>query len=171
MGKVVIQRNNFWAFFDGLIDFMALLAGVILIFITAAVCYTIGMRYLFTKTTIWLMQTTEYALLWIVFLATTWLLREGGHITTDVIYTHLNEKTKHYLDYIMFLIGGLTCAIMVYFGIDHMYECIIKGVTDVRGVTVPKWIIFIIIPVGSTLLTIQFFRMAWSKLIDIKTGR
>ncbi len=54
---------------------MAALAGVILIFITAAVCYTIGMRYLFTKTTIWLMQTTEYALLWIVFLATTWLLR------------------------------------------------------------------------------------------------
>jgi hypothetical protein len=31
---------------------MASLAGVILIFITAAVCYTIGMRYLFTKTTI-----------------------------------------------------------------------------------------------------------------------
>ena len=171
MEKVVIQRNKFWAFFDGLIDFMALLAGAILIFICAAVCYTIGMRFLFTKTTIWVMQTTEYALLWIVFLATTWLLREGGHITTDVVYTHLNEKTKHYLDYIMFLIGGVACAIMVYFGIDYMRECIIKGVTDVRGVTVPKWIIFIIIPIGSIFLTIQFFRMAWSKLIDIRAGR
>jgi C4-dicarboxylate transporter DctQ subunit len=171
MEKVVIQRNKFLAFFDGLIDFMALLAGAILIFICAAVCYTIGMRFLFTKTTIWIMQTTEYALLWIVFLATTWLLREGGHITTDVVYTHLNEKTKHYLDYIMLVIGGLACAIMVYFGIDYMRECIIKGVTDVRAVTVPKWTIFIIIPVGSILLTIQFFRMAWSKLIDIRTGR
>ena len=96
---------------------MAALAGVILVFITAAVCYTIGMRFLFTKTTIWIMQTTEYALLWIVFLATTWLLREKGHITTDIIYTHLNEKTKRYLDCIMFVIGGLACAIMVYFGI------------------------------------------------------
>jgi C4-dicarboxylate transporter DctQ subunit len=171
MEKVVIQRNKFWAFFDGLIDFMALLAGTILIFICAAVCYTIGMRFLFTKTTIWIMQTTEYALLWIVFLATTWLLREGGHITTDVVYTHLNEKTKHYLDCIMFVIGGLACAIMVYFGIDYMRECIVKGVTDVRAVTVPKWTIFIIIPVGSILLTIQFFRMVWSRLIDIRTGR
>ena len=82
--------KGFWRFFDRLIDFMALVAGVILVFITAAVCYTIGMRYLFTQTTIWIMQTTEYALLWIVFLATTWLLREEGHITTDLIYTHLN---------------------------------------------------------------------------------
>jgi TRAP-type C4-dicarboxylate transport system permease small subunit len=117
------------------------------------------------------MQTTEYALLWIVFLGTTWLLREKGHITTDVIYTHLNEKTKRYLDLVMFIIGGLACAIMVYFGIDYTRECIIKGITDVRGVTIPKWIIFIIIPIGSIFLTLQFFRMAWSRLIDNRTGR
>jgi TRAP-type C4-dicarboxylate transport system permease small subunit len=88
-------KKGFWRLFDKLLNVMAGLAGTILVFITAAVCYTIGMRFLFTKTTIWIMQTTEYALLWIVFLATTWLLRERGHITTDVIYTHLNEKTKH----------------------------------------------------------------------------
>ena len=163
--------KGFWKFFDKLSDIMAALAGVMLIFITAAVCYTIGMRYLFTKTTIWIMQTTEYALLWIVFLATTWLLRDKGHITTDVIYTHLNEKTKRYLDCIMFIIGGGACAFMVYFGIDYTRECIIKGITDVRGVTIPKWIIFVIIPIGSIFLTIQFFRMAWSRLIDHRTGR
>ncbi len=163
--------KKFWTFFDRLADGTAALAGVILIFITAAVCYTIGMRYLFTKTTIWLMQTTEYALLWIVFLATTWLLREKGHITTDVIYTHLNEKTKRTLDCIMLIIGGVACAFLVYFGIGYTRECIIKGITDVRGVTIPKWIIFIIIPIGSILLTIQFFRMAWSKFIDMRTGK
>ena len=161
--------NRFWTVFDRLINFLASLAGIILIFITAAVCYTIGMRYLFTKTTIWLMQTTEYALLWIVFLGTTWLLREKGHITTDIIYTHLNEKTKHYLDCIMLVIGGLACAIMVYFGVDYMHECITKGITDVRAVTIPKWTIFIIIPIGSIFLTIQFFRMAWSRLTDMSS--
>jgi C4-dicarboxylate transporter, DctQ subunit len=163
--------TKFWKFFDRLTDVMAALAGAILIFITAAVCYTIGMRYLFTKTTIWIMQTTEYALLWIVFLATTWLLREGGHITTDLIYAHLNMKTKRILDCIMFVIGGVTCVVMVYFGIDYTRECIMKGITDVRGVTIPKWIIFIIIPIGSILLTIQFFRMAWNRFVDKRTER
>jgi C4-dicarboxylate transporter, DctQ subunit len=161
----------FWLLFDKLLNGMAVLAGVILVFIVGAVCYTIGMRYFFRQTTIWIMQTTEYALLWIVFLATTWLLREGGHITTDIIYVHLNEKTKAYLDATMFFIGGLACAVMLYFGITYMYECITCNVTDVRAVTVPKSAVFVIIPIGSLLLTIQFLRMAWNRLSAARQGR
>ena len=163
--------KRFWKFFDRLSDIMAALAGVLLVFISAAMCYTIFMRFIFRRTTIWITPISEYALLWIVFLGTTWLLKEGGHITTDVIYVHLNEKTKHYLDLIMSIIGGLACAMLFYFGVVHMYDCIIHGVTDVRAITVPKSAIFVIIPLGSILLTIQFFRNAWSRLIDIRTGR
>ncbi len=163
--------KGFWAAFDKITEVMAGVAGVILVFICAAVCYTIGMRFFFRQTTIWIVQTTEYALLWIVFLGTTWLLREGGHITTDIIYSHLHEKTKHYLDCIMFVLSGLACVIMVYYGTTYMIECITRGVTDVRAVTVPKWTIFIIIPIGSILLTIQFFRMAWHKVVELRAGR
>ncbi len=161
----------FWRFFDKLLDVMAGAAGVILVFIVAAVCYTIGMRFFFKQTTIWIIQTTEYALLWIVFLATAWLLREGGHITTDIIYVHLTEKAKHWLNFIMGVVGGLVSAIMVYFGAEYTIDSIINGVTDVRAVTVPKAAIFIIIPIGSILLAIQFFRMAWDRLTGIREGR
>jgi len=161
--------KGFWKFFDRFLDGMAAAAGIILLFICAAVCYTIGMRFLFTKTTIWIIPITEYALLWIVFLATTWLLREGGHITTDILFAHLHEKTKHHLSCIIFGIGGVACAMMVYFGAVHLVDCTINRVTDVRAVTVPKSAVFIIIPVGFILLTVQFFRMAWSRFIDIRT--
>jgi C4-dicarboxylate transporter DctQ subunit len=163
--------ERFWRVFDRLSDLMAALAGVILVFITAAVCYTIGMRFLFRQTTIWIIPMTEYALLWIVFLGTTWLLREGGHITTDVVYVHLRSKTKRYLDFIMAVFGGLTCALLFYLGVVHLCDCMVHGVTDVRAITVPKSAIFIVIPVGSILLTIQFFRTAWGKLVEIRAGR
>jgi TRAP-type C4-dicarboxylate transport system permease small subunit len=165
------SKKFFWRLFDKLIDVMAALAGVILVFITAAVCYTIGMRFLFRQTTIWIIPMTEYALLWIVFLGTTWLLREKGHITTDIIYTHLNDKTKQTLDGIMSITGGLTCAAMLFLGVIHVCQCLAGGVTDVRAITVPKTAVFIIIPVGSILLTIQFFRMAWNRLTDIGKGK
>ncbi|HEY3275203.1 MAG TPA: TRAP transporter small permease [Syntrophorhabdaceae bacterium] len=161
----------FWGFFDRLLNAMAGLAGVILVFIVAAVCYTIGMRFFFKQTTIWIIQTTEYALLWIVFLATAWLLREGGHITTDIIYVHLSTKAKHYLNFIMSLVGALTCAIMLYYGAAYTYDCIINNVTDVRAITVPKAAVFVIIPIGSLLLTLQFLRIAWDRLHEIKAGR
>ena len=163
--------KTFWIFFDKLVDVMAALAGVILVFITAAVCYAIGLRYLFTQTTIWLTQVTEYALLWIVFLATTWLLREGGHITTDIIYAHLKEKTRNTLDGLMSIIGGLTSGILFILGNIHLWDCLVNGVTDVRAVTVPKWIVFMIIPLGSLLLTIQFFRKSWQTYSAIKGER
>jgi len=156
--------KGFWKFFDRLSDAMAALAGVLLVLISAAMCYTIFMRFIFRQTTIWIIPMSEYALLWIVFLGTTWLLRRGGHVTTDIVYAHLNEKSKCYLNGIMFVIGGVTCAGLVVFGGLHVYECILGGVTDVRAVTIPKTAVFIIIPVGSILLTLQFFRMAWSNL-------
>jgi TRAP-type C4-dicarboxylate transport system permease small subunit len=161
----------FWRAFDRLIEWMVGLAGIILVFITAAVCYSIGLRYLFTKTTIWLTQITEYALLWIVFLATTWLLREKGHITTDIIYAHLSEKAKWPLDCFIRILGGLTSAVLFGLGLIHFWDCLVNGVTDVRAVTVPKWLVFSIIPLGSLFLTLQFLRMAWEKLSEGKGGK
>lgn len=161
----------FWKLFDRILNVMAALAGIILVFICAAVCYTIGMRFLFTKTTIWLMQTTEYALLWIVFLATTWLLREGGHITTDIIYGGLNERIKRRLDIVLFICSALACAVCLYYAGSYTYNCVAKGVTDVRAVTVPKAAIFIIIPVGFLMLSVQFLRMVGDRLKVTGEGR
>lgn len=163
--------KGFWKFFDKLIEGMAALAGALLVFITAAVCYTIGMRFLFTRTSIWIMPVSEYALLWIVFLAATWLLREGGHITTDILYAHLDDRTKHTLDLITYGIGGMTCTALLVLGSLHVVDCLAGGVTDVRAITVPKAGVFIVIPVGSLLLTLQFFRMGWSRLVILRTMR
>jgi TRAP-type C4-dicarboxylate transport system permease small subunit len=166
---LIVKR--FWKWFDRINDVMAGLAGLILVFICAAVCYSIGMRFLFRQTTIWIMQTTEYALLWILFLSTTWLLREGGHITTDIIHSHLSERTKRYLDFIMFTLAGFACVVMVYFGFDYIGECMSRSVNDVRAVTIPKWPVFVIIPIGSLLLCVQLFRMAWSRMTENGVGK
>ncbi len=150
---------------------MTIIAGAILLFITGAVCYTIGMRFLFTKTTIWIIPMTEYALLWIVFLSTTWLLREKGHVITEILYAQFNENTKRYLDGIMFAIGGLACSWMFILGVQHMIECLLQRVTDVRAIIVPKAAVFSIVPIGSLCLSLQFFRMSWSRWKALKAGR
>jgi hypothetical protein len=70
----------------------------------------------------------------------------------------------------MFIIGGLICTAMVFLGVIHVWQCIAGAVTDVRAITVPKTAVFIIIPIGSILLAVQFFRMARSKFIDFRMG-
>jgi C4-dicarboxylate transporter DctQ subunit len=163
--------KRFWRFFDGLADLMAILAGVIMAFITAAICYGVVMRYFLMSPSIWVVQTCEYGLLWMVFLGTTWLLRENGHVTVDIIYSHLRDRSRSFLNLITFSLAGIACAVVFFFGARYTWQCVVSGITDVRAVTVPKQVVFIIIPIGSLLLCIQFFRMVWSEFSKIKPGR
>ena len=163
--------KSFWRFFDRLADLMAILAGVIMAFITAAICYGVVMRYFLMSPSIWVVQTSEYALLWMVFLGTTWLLRENGHVAVDIIYSHLRDRSRSFLNLITFSLAGVACAVVFFFGARYTWQCVVSGITDVRALTVPKQVVFIIIPIGSLLLCIQFFRMVWGEFFKIKPGR
>jgi TRAP-type C4-dicarboxylate transport system permease small subunit len=106
-----------------------------------------------------------------VFLGTTWLLREKGHVSADIVYGNLREGTKTRLDLVMHALAGLACCVLVVFSSSYVWECITRGVTDVRALTIPKWTVFWIIPVGMAFLTVQFFRIVWQRYRTIKEGR
>lgn len=163
--------NAFWRRFDTVINTMVLIAGVILVLTTVSVCYGITMRFFFRSPSIWVAQATEYALLWMVFLGTTWLLREKGHVSADIVYGSLSQGTKTRLDLVMNALAGLGCAVLTYYSACYVWECITRGVTDVRAVTIPKWTVFWIIPVGMAFLTLQFGRIVWQRFCSMKEGK
>jgi hypothetical protein len=53
---------------------MAVLGGLLLLFITFSIAYSIVTRKLDLPTPVWVVQFDEYALLWVLFLATAWIL-------------------------------------------------------------------------------------------------
>jgi TRAP-type C4-dicarboxylate transport system permease small subunit len=71
------------------------------------------------------------------------------------------------LDVITYTLSGLACVALFYYTAAYTLDSLIEGVTDIRAVTVPKWTVYIVIPIGSLLLIIQFFRMAASKLSEL----
>jgi TRAP-type C4-dicarboxylate transport system permease small subunit len=160
--------KSFWTWFDKAINGMAVLAGGVLVFISAAVCYSVVMRYFFRSPSIWVVQTTEYGLLWMVFLATAWLLKEKGHVGVDIVYSLLGDRLKVRFDLVMYTLGGIACSVIFFFSLAYTLECITRGVNDVRAVTVPKWLVFVIIPVGTLFLCVQFFRTVWARYRVLK---
>lgn len=150
--------------FDKLLDTMAFLSCLIIAFSVLSVCYSVVMRYFFKKPPIWVVQTCEYALLWSVFLGAAWLLREKGHVVVDILYSRIGQKGKVCFNLFTFLLGGLCCLTLTLFGVEHVFECVTKGIRDVRAVTVPKQYVFGILPLGTGTLAIQFFRMWFQEL-------
>jgi len=73
------------ALFDHLIDTLAVIAGIFIIFIMFAECYEVVARYFFRRPTVWSVEFCEYMLFLLAFLGTTWVLRKKAHISVTIV--------------------------------------------------------------------------------------
>lgn len=152
--------NKIGAIFDGVIDTAAALSGILIIFLMLSVCAEIFMRYFAGVTTVWVLETNEYALLYITFLGTAWVLKRGGHVAMDILVTRLNRSTQLLVNISTSFIGATACFIITWFGARVVWEYLDTGRMLVNGLTVPAAPIFVVIPLGFFLLSVQFLRRA-----------
>jgi len=150
--------------FDRIFGTLAFIAGVLLLLITIFVCYAVIIRYAGFKPPVWVLQFTEYALLWITFLGAAWLLKKDGHIRIDTIVSRLKPASFRKVGIIDDLLGFIVSAIIFWFGTQHTIDSFQRAVMDVKGVMVPKFAIFLIIPLGGLALAIQFGRDFLNKI-------
>jgi C4-dicarboxylate transporter DctQ subunit len=146
---------------------MAVLGGFLLLFITFSIAYSIVTRKLNLPTPVWVVQFNEYALLWVPFLATAWILSRNQHVSVQFLVQYLGRRGRSALDLIHSLVGMILCGIFCLYGISTTWDHYVRGVIDVASVDVPKSYPLVIIPVGFFLLTLQFL----SRFLAILQGR
>lgn len=144
--------------FDHLLDALAYMAGIIIFAITLFVCGSALVRYLGFRPPIWVLQFTEYGLLWFTFLAAAWLLRHKGHIRIDTLTSRLRPKAQKSIQLVDDVLGFIISMVIFIFGTIHTIELAQRGIMEVKGLTVPKAPFFIIIPFGGLILAVQFVR-------------
>jgi len=150
--------------FDKILDAMAYLAGVVLILITLIVAFSVTIRYLQIRPPIWVLQFTEYGLLWITFLGAAWVLRLDGHIRIDTVISQLPKSVQNGLDVLNSILGCAVTLTIIYFGCLHTADLFQREILEVKAVNVSKYLVFFIIPFGSLLLFLQFLRDTWQKI-------
>lgn len=143
---------------DRLCEAFAAVAGALFLFITGTICYSIVTRTLNWPTPIWVIQFNEYALLWMTFLASAWLLSKDKHISIQIVTSRLSSRKKRALRTVHDIMGLLLCATFCYFCALSTWEHYVRGIVDVQPVDVPKAYVLVIIPVGFLLLALQFVR-------------
>jgi C4-dicarboxylate transporter DctQ subunit len=150
--------------FDFIIEGLTYLAGIIILAITFAVTVSALVRYLGFRAPIWTLQYTEYGLLWFTFLGAAWLLREEGHIRIDTVISRLYAPSRRKVEIIDDILGFIVSVAIFYFGTLHSVDLYQRGIMEVKGVIVPKFPFFLIIPLGGLALSIQFVRNFLTKI-------
>jgi len=149
-----------WRAFDHLLEAMAVLGMVILTAIMLAVCWEVVTRYFLGRGSVWVIEFSEYALLYVTFLGTAWLLKREGHVEMDLLTIRLSGKTVRLTRGVVSIFAALLCLVLAWYGgavaIDHLE----RGLHQPTLLGPPDFPLFAVIPVGFFLLFVQFLRRA-----------
>ncbi len=70
--------------FDHILGALMSLGAAIVAFLMLSVCWDVIARTFAGKPLTWVLEFTEYSLLYMTFLSTAWVLKDEGHVTNDI---------------------------------------------------------------------------------------
>ena len=144
--------------FGRLLDGLAALACLMIVFTMVSVSIDVCLRFFFNAPILGITEITEYMMLYTCMLGAAWLLRADGHVRIDIVAGMLPGKPRKTLYVITTLICAATCAYITYWGAVTSWDHFERGIRDFKILEIPKWTFLVSIPIGFTLLTIEFLR-------------
>jgi TRAP-type C4-dicarboxylate transport system permease small subunit len=150
--------KKFNAIFDGLIDTMAVIAGVFIFTQILVECYEVVARYFLHRPPIWGVEYCEYTLFLLAFFGTTWVLKKKAHINVTIMLERLKPRPRTYCNLFASLMGILISFTIFWFALQTTRENYITGVRVVKTLSIHKWPFLSFIALGYLLLLIEFIR-------------
>ena len=148
--------------FDRIIVLMTILAGILLVFAMLIISGAVASRYFLGRPIGWVIEISEYIILFVTFLVAAWVLKQEEHVRMDVVLNQLNPRTQSMINVITSGISAIVCFILTWYGAKVTWELFQTDYFTPTLLELPKFIIIAIIFIGSFLLFIQFLRRAHS---------
>jgi TRAP-type C4-dicarboxylate transport system permease small subunit len=156
--------------FDRFLDGLAFLAGSMVVFMMLGVCLNVIMRYVFNRPIVGMEDITEHLLLFVTFLGTAWVLRKERHVAIDIIVARSSPRTQALCKIISAFLGIVICTTLTWYGLKVTWVDFQSKAYFSSVLQFPKAPIFVVIPIGSALLLIQFIRMAARAIGEIRSN-
>jgi len=154
--------------FDTIIVVLFWMGGGLLVFATVGTCVDVVLRYSVNRPISWMLEITEYIMLYIPFLGAAFVLKENGHIRIDLVLTFLGERSRGWLNVVTSSVGGVVMLIYTWFGAQVTLDYIQRGVPSLESLRTPMFLILMIIPIGGFFFAVQFFRGTYSHYQKLK---
>ena len=150
--------------FNRVVNLLAIVSGVFIVFATFSVCLNVLFRYFLNMPMQWVIEFSEYALLFMTYLGTAWVLREGGHVRMDMVVNRLRPTGQALVNSITYLIGGIMCGMLTWYGAHTTWAKFETGIRFESMLRFPMGPIHAVVPVGFLLLFIQFVLLSYGHL-------
>lgn len=109
---------------------------MIILFIFMIVAFSIQLfgRYIFGAGFPWTEELTRYAMIWMVFLGSAWIIFNGEHVKVTILEDVLKGKSKKTIMAVQTIIGLIFVAAIFYFSIGQL-QLAAKGRSANTGIS------------------------------------
>lgn len=151
--------------YSGFITCLAVISGFIFGLMAFFIGADVFMRNVMDSGMPWVIEATEYAMYVATVFAAPWVLREGSHVSVDVLTSILSPRCGRYVFLLASLLGSVICLIVFYYSAIATINAFERSSMVYKSFTIPEWWINIFVPFGMALMTIEFFLLFWGHLI------
>jgi TRAP-type C4-dicarboxylate transport system permease small subunit len=149
-------RPRSW--FDVLIDALAIVAGALIVLLTALVVVDVAARNLRVFTLPWSLEATEYMLYAVTFLGAPWVLRERGHIAIELVVERLPARGRAFVERLAECAGATVCAVLFFYACRVVWQSYASGIMVQKSFAFPEWVAYAGIPPVMLILFAIYLR-------------
>jgi C4-dicarboxylate transporter, DctQ subunit len=141
--------------FDKALNLLGWISGFVLVGIIISVMIEVFTRTLFNRPQEWVVEITEYALLYITFLSAAFVLKKESHIVVDLVTSRLSENKRAFLSIVKYVVVIVVSLVFVYIGGKTTINNYVRGIYNPTVLQVPIAYSLVMIPIGGFFLLIQ----------------
>lgn len=147
-------------FFSRLNLLLAVIGAGVLFFAASIIFMEVLSRAILGTSRLWVIEFSEYSLLYLTFLGAPYLLEKNRHVTLDLLYASLPRGQKAILRLLNSIIGFAICLVLTVIGIDVVLDQIDTGVRATSVMAPYRYWITPALPLGMGLMAVQFLFQA-----------
>ena len=154
--------------FDVIVKNLSYLAAVMLVLMVLAISSDVILRYSINTPLKWVFEATEYALLFMTFLAVTWVLKKDEHVRLDAVLNALGPKLRATVEALTSLVMAVVCLVITWSSTHYTIYLFQNHITIQKYYNIPQFTVFFIVPVGFFLLFIQSLKRIYQYIRQIR---
>lgn len=135
-------------------------ASVALFFMASIIIVQVFMRYVVQHSLAWPEELARYFFIYSVYIGSSYAALGRRHLEVTIIRTVFSEKVGKIFTVVAYIITGLFCCLMVFWGIK-MVNFVILTNQVTPALQIPMYIPFICIPLGFALMFLRTIFVIW----------
>ena len=110
---------------------------------------------------VWAQELTIILFVWMAKFGAAYGVRTGIHVGIDVLINRLHPRQRRFFILFGLLAGALFTGTVAMLGANFVWHMYHASSTS-PDLEVPQWIVYLAIPLGSSLMCFRFLQVAWS---------